>query len=208
MFDVAGSLAMNVVGPRLLAGFGRGWPGGQLLSLLVQRKLTKESTPRFAALRVPNFSATVRAAAQLALRAQTVLADDSRTPAEKLAAQRGLNDTPVVHHADHSVVAGCFANGLFLNPLQPEPRFRGEAGGCRRALSEPERRVAQPPGLDTKSRGFDGCGACFLWLAFFARAKKVTGRRAAPGQTPSNQPHSSKFLATRKVTKCPTTKTP
>jgi hypothetical protein len=165
----------------LNAGIGRGWPGGQLLSLLVQRKLTKESTPRFAALRVPNFSATARAAAQLGLRPQTVLADDSRTVTKKLAAQRGRNGKRSEHNASRIVGTDCITNGLPLNPLQPEPGFRGKAGRCRRALSEPEGRVAQPPGLGSKSRGFDGCGACFLWLAFFAQAKKVTGRRAAPG---------------------------
>jgi pimeloyl-CoA synthetase len=79
----------------LLLGIGRGWPGGQLLSLLVQRKLTKESTPRFAALRVPNFFASVRAAAQLALRAQTVLAEYPRTLAKKLAAQKGIEQQTI-----------------------------------------------------------------------------------------------------------------
>lgn len=53
------------------------------------KKGTKESTPHFAALRVPDFSGAVRAAAQLALRAQTVLADFPRTAPEKSAAKKG-----------------------------------------------------------------------------------------------------------------------
>jgi hypothetical protein len=54
------------------------------------KKETKESTPRFAALLVPNLSGVVRAAAQLALRAQTVLADLPRTVPEKSAAKKGV----------------------------------------------------------------------------------------------------------------------
>jgi len=64
------------------------------------KKVTKESTPTFAALRVPKFSNAVRAAAQLALRAQTVLADCPRTALENLAAQRGCN-TPLTRAAAH-----------------------------------------------------------------------------------------------------------
>jgi hypothetical protein len=73
-------------------GVGREWPGGQFLSLRVQRKEPKKARPNFAALRVPNFSDAARAAAQLALRAQTVLADFPRTASEKLAAQKGIQN--------------------------------------------------------------------------------------------------------------------
>jgi len=54
------------------------------------KKVTKENTPRLAALRVPDFSGAVRAAAQLALRAQTVLADFPRSAPEKSAAKKGI----------------------------------------------------------------------------------------------------------------------
>ncbi|HEX8978306.1 MAG TPA: hypothetical protein VF811_01240, partial [Parasulfuritortus sp.] len=96
-------------------GFGRGWPGGQLLSLLVQRKLTKESTPRFTALRVPNFSASVRAAAQLGLRPQAVLADDPRLRPEISAPAEGEGKT-VGDAMGCEVVVGLHGRGFVFSP--------------------------------------------------------------------------------------------
>jgi len=61
----------------------------QLVTFLVlPRKVTQRRRPRFAALRVPCVARLVRRAAELALRAQTVLAEPPDQPA-LLAALRG-----------------------------------------------------------------------------------------------------------------------
>jgi hypothetical protein len=88
MSESVGSVA-SVDGYRTLMPAQAGGARRRITFFACAKKVTKESTPRFAALRVPNFSANVRAAAQLGLRPQTVLADCPRTFAEKLAARRG-----------------------------------------------------------------------------------------------------------------------
>jgi hypothetical protein len=59
------------------------------------KKGNQRNHTRFAALRVPNFSDAVRAAALLGLRPQTVLADGPRTASEKLAVQTGIEQQPL-----------------------------------------------------------------------------------------------------------------
>jgi hypothetical protein len=138
---------------------GSWWPahaGGarQRLTFFARaKKVSKENTPRFAALRVPELDLPDWAAAQLGLRPQTVLADYPQSDRPISAAQRGLDPLPhpTLPHEwgraregdmqrSHSVHAGfnptrvAYATHFF--PLQPEPRFPGLAGGCRRKVSE------------------------------------------------------------------------
>ncbi len=75
MFDL-GTVALSIgsrPGMLALAGGAR----RRITFFACAKKVSKESTLRFAALRVPNFPVAIRAAAQLALQAQTVLADCS-----------------------------------------------------------------------------------------------------------------------------------
>jgi hypothetical protein len=177
-------------------GIGRGWPGGQLLSLLVQRKLTKESTPRFAALRVPNLFARVRAAAQLGLRPQTVLADFPRTRAKKLAAQKGAEKQTLNQAGRPLLATGFVTDGLLFSPLQPEPWFldgSGEAEG-RRKLSERSEFFRRPFPSRNHGVSTDAGRAFFAYLLCTSKESKALpgapGLRRQQSTTPRYSNHN------------------
>jgi len=194
MFDVWLTVALRSGKWPLDGGIGRGWPGSQLLSLLVQRKLTKESTPRFAALRVPNFSASVRAAAQLGLRPQTVLADFPRTLAEKLAAQKGRKNKPSATRPGHSF-AYPLHHHRFSHPLQPEPWFRGGNGAAegRRKLSERSEFFRRP--VPSRNHGVSTDAGRAFFGYFLCTSKESNRLPGRPRPTPPQLTESSKFLA-------------
>jgi hypothetical protein len=183
-----GSVALRLTPWPIDKGVGRGWPGSQLLSLLVQRKLTKESTPRFAALRVPNLSGAVRAAAQLGLRPQTVLADFPRTAPKKLAAQRGLNGNFALSPGPSSAGGRGWREapreGGVPSP-QPEPRFRGEAGGSRRVCLSPKGELRSRPALPRNLGVSTDAGRPSFGYFSWPR-KKSNALPGAPGQLRHN----------------------
>ena len=151
------------------------------------RKVTKRRSPRFAALRVPNFTAAVRAAAQLALRAQTVLADYPRTGAEKLAAQRGWKTAPTRPSVGLRPIPLQVAYATLLNPLQPEPRISGLAGGSRRKVSERSeffRRPAEPGILGVSTDAGRPSFGSFSWSR-----KKRNWQPGHPRPMPLTTPH-------------------
>lgn len=144
------------------------------------KKVAKESTPRFVALRVPNFSRPVRAAAQLALRAQTVLADIPRTGREKLATQRGCKAVvcnqhePFNRHWDTTRRQ----RGFDVPSPLPEPRIFGLAGGAegRRKLSERSEFFRRP--AESKILGVSTAAGRAFFGSFLCTSKE---RNAPPG---------------------------
>jgi hypothetical protein len=157
------------------------------------KKVGKENTPRFAALRVPNFSVSVRAAAQLGLRPQTVLADFPRTLAEKLAAQRGLDTLP--HQWGRAREGDMPPSPIPANvslrdafpPLQPEPSFPGLAGGCRRKVSERSEFFRRP--AETGKLGVStDVGRAFFGY-FLCTSKESNAPAGRPRPMPLTQPH-------------------
>ncbi len=155
------------------------------------KKVTKESAPRFAALRVPKFSPDARAAAQLALRAQTVLADGPRASAENLAAQRGFNTpspalprTPLPLAGEGLGFAKRSAPRLrdaFPPPLTA-PRISGAAGGRRRKLSERSEFFRRPVAPEILGVSPEAGRAFFGY--FLCTNKESNAPPGAPGQTP------------------------
>jgi len=142
------------------------------------KKGTKESTPRFSALRVPNFSGAIRAAARLALRAQTMLADIPRTAPEKLAAQKGIGK-PSTRLLALKWLAGSQCDG-FYPPFSRSRDFGARLGVVgERCLSEASSFAAQSRSEIT---GFRRMWGVLSLPTFFAQAKKVGRCRAPPGQ--------------------------
>jgi len=129
------------------------------------KKGTKESTPRFR--RNPEDSGLARAAKELAALKQLSPAfgfpSQARNPRLR---QKGCKPS----HRD--------AFSPLTPPLGVQPH-----GGSRRAMSEPVGRVCEPPvGLNAK-RGFRRKRGGLLLVTFLGQARKVTRRRATPGQT-------------------------
>jgi hypothetical protein len=144
--------------------------------LRVQRKEPKKARPNFAALRVPDFSDAARAAAQLALRAQTVLADFPRTASEKSAAQKGIGK-PSTRLPALKRLAGSQCDG-FTPPFSRSRDFETRLGAVgERCLSEASSFAAQPCSEIT---GFRRMWGVLSLPTFFAQAKKVGRCRAPP----------------------------
>lgn len=169
---------------RLLAGGAR-----QHVPFFVwTKKGTKESPPRCIALRVPNFSGPVRAAAQLALRARTVLADFPRTASKKLATQRGLK---------------AVASDGFL-PLCRRRDFRAWLGlpkASERCLSEASS-FAAPDKAENRGVSLEAGRPSFSWP--LKKSNPLPGGR---GQTPYPEHHPQSWPRSQ-ARKCPITKTP
>lgn len=83
--------------------------------------------------------------------------------------------------------------GSFSFPSAP-PRLKRAGGGIRRALSEPAGRVAQPPrrigSVEARPEGVAQQGRLFFGYFLLAKQKKVTSRRATPGQRTATCPKS------------------
>jgi hypothetical protein len=79
---------------------------------------------------------------------------------------------------------------LPFNPLQPEPRFRGEAGGCRRKLSERSEFFRRPASF--RNLGVSTDAGCAFFAYFLCTSKESKVLPGAPGQRRSNKSNRRK----------------
>ena len=168
--------------------------------MLRQKKVTKEkATPGLPVLRTSLCSSAKRAAAELALRAQTVLADFPRLACGARRRSRGPKSSQRLLHSQGFNPPQPFSlrekgwdeGGLavaFEAHVRP-PRNADRKGEVREHCLSPRRgRVAQRPFRSStagKPEGPAHRGRLFLGYFLLARQKKVTSCRATPGRISS-----------------------
>ena len=154
---------------------------------------------------LPSIFRKDRAAAELALCAQTVLADGPRSFRKTEAVQRGI----WVLWAEPGFVldalpAGESGVGLVSWSPWSAAEQHSRVGGSRRGLSERVARVPQRPG--SASSAGNPAGAVdwggFLWILSLVRTKKVSRPPGGPG-TQTNGAHSAPYKTTKDRTTQP-----